>query len=315
MLETILLNALTVLAADEEKASVTIHDKYAKIQKLYRSFIDIQRIASSHPENAQMKKAAESAKKQVEKLANDIKIGISKIEKSEVGPNFKKFGDDAQELVKKIYKSAKIKRAAKEVKCVEDTQRGTWYINSLLIYKIEAKDATPLFLNLMQVRDIEGQNQGYDFFIYLEQYGLSSKESLQAMESINSNNSTARKLEEMSIKLVDVGSRRGYKMHDTPETKKSGSIVSATNFLNSLRFPHQENADEAEVRKNSVSRNFRSGEYFTSRDHEEDDDNPRFTGRKDVIEHVKSRMPSDLKDAKINAYEQEKEWFTVQIDV
>jgi hypothetical protein len=297
--------------------NITVHEKYAKIQSLFRSFQKIKEVAEKHPEDAQMRRTVESTKKQLEKIAQDIKNGISKIEKSEVGPNFQNLAEKSQELIKSTFKGAKVKRIYKEVKCTEIPERKTWKVSSLLVYSLEAKGATPLFLHLFQQRDIEGHDQKYKYEINLEAYKSIPESYLKPKHwSDDDWGYDGDLLIKLKPHLLEVGKRRGYEFPNTPEAKKNELLVLAKDFLFRLNMPGDYGKDsKVEMTKESVRRDFRSDDFFTPDPLEEDDDHPHFTGKQEVIEFVKKKLPVELKNAKVSAYGQEKSWFTVEIYV
>ena len=58
---------------------------------------------------------------------------------------------------------------------------------------------------------------------------------------------------------------------------------------------------------------YRNHRYFTDNPYVEDDDFPAFTGKKEVINHVEFHLGKDLERFKVDVYDQEKGYFTVQL--
>lgn len=85
--------------------------------------------------------------------------------------------------------------------------------------------------------------------------------------------------------------------------------------MNSLKFAGDDDRDEkSEFLDDDITRSFRNSDFFESRPGEEDDDWPVFTGKSEVINKSTSHFSKEVLDAyTVTAYDQEKEWFTVQL--
>lgn len=85
--------------------------------------------------------------------------------------------------------------------------------------------------------------------------------------------------------------------------------------LSRLSFPRDWMSNDLEEDGKTLRRSFRNSEYYTSRDGEEDDDYPEFTGESEVLAHAKRHFSAEvLAVYSIHVYDEEKSWFTVELD-
>lgn len=79
---------------------------------------------------------------------------------------------------------------------------------------------------------------------------------------------------------------------------------------------HRPNYDDFEVKGNKYLMVFRNYKFFTDRPGEEDDDFPDFTGRDNVKKIVDHQLKlHNIKPKKVDIYNSEKSYFTVEIEL
>ena len=64
----------------------------------------------------------------------------------------------------------------------------------------------------------------------------------------------------------------------------------------------------------SVEMTYRNRDFFTARPGEEDDDNPTFTGKKEILKRLKNHIGDELKGLNIEVFDNEKSWFSIIIN-
>ncbi len=85
--------------------------------------------------------------------------------------------------------------------------------------------------------------------------------------------------------------------------------------LSRLSFPGDWMTNELEEDGDSLRRSFRNSDYYTSRDGEEDDDWPDFTGQSEALAKATRHFSQEVLDFyNIEVYDEgEKSWFAVEL--
>jgi hypothetical protein len=101
------------------------------------------------------------------------------------------------------------------------------------------------------------------------------------------------------------------------ESLTKNQIQSIASTLDSLRGSFGRDGQdpvEVDIQGNSfeVSKSYRNRSLFTARDGEEDDDNPIFSGIKEVEKKAKERL-KEFKKIKIRVMDHEKSWFSIHV--
>ena len=298
----------------EAASGQDLHKKYADIQALFRSYQEILKVAEKHPEDKDMKKTAEQAKVKIEKTAAEIKAGMEKLEKSGLDKNFKGFVSEIKEITKSFI-TAKIKDVSSVVKVEENVYRKTFAIRSYCCFSIEAKDATPIYINIWKDSTLDHLG-GSGSIVGVMTADLVV--DLKAPAWVGASARSFTSVNEFKTQIIGMAERNGYKVASSPEVdtrKKLKDIADRTIAVIgelSRKFGADAKHDKSKMAENSVTVDFSSdrvGGFFTSRPGVEDDDGPDFTAHDEIVKVLSGLFPG----CKVSAWPHEKGWFSVKV--
>ena len=299
------LRASLLAIADEKPVSKTIFDKYREVQKSYKKLIGTIELAKDDPDPL-LRKFETQARERVQKLGADIKAMIVKLENNAfVDPASKAKAIAVMDEVKSKFGKLKYQLSGQKVVVAEHKYQGLVICHTIVI-KVASSGVETTIL-FCQPEYLRGKGE--------PKFGLLA--SLESAQNLVANKTTLVDWLEKSDEFSSVALSKSLAAKGISSTDKTVDLfIEAEKLLSTLSFRGQENSDKVSINSEThMARGFRVWDFFESRPHEEDDDNPTFVGKKDALAVVERHFSKILDKINIRLHADEKSWFTVEIEL